>query len=282
MTTKFVMTYDVRNRTNLGNLADNTKAAALKWYQYCIDNQIDVLIYETIRTEEQQRQNVASGASKTMKSYHLVGQALDFVKANSDKTVDWNGYGGSGIKKAIAEAKRLGFEWGGDWKDFVDKPHLQYNYKGYGADAFDSTATTSTTSTATTEPTQAVTSGADMTTGSIVEYLNSIGTESSFANRKKLATVNGISNYSGTAAQNTKLLGILRGQGTTSTTVKFFPATSAGNGSVVNALNTIKVDSSFANRKKIASANGISNYTGTAAQNKKMIDLLKVGKLIRV
>ncbi len=38
------------------------------------------------------------------------------------------------IKKALAEAKRLGFEWGGDWASFVDKPHLQYNYKGYGSD----------------------------------------------------------------------------------------------------------------------------------------------------
>lgn len=45
---------------------------------------------------------------------------------------DYNGYGAAGIKKAIAEAKRLGFEWGGDWG--WDSPHLQFNYKGYGTD----------------------------------------------------------------------------------------------------------------------------------------------------
>ena len=70
------------HKRNLGNLDDpgpNTKAAAMRWYQYCIDNKIDVLIYETIRTTAQQRENVAKGASQTMKSYHLVRQALDFV-----------------------------------------------------------------------------------------------------------------------------------------------------------------------------------------------------------
>lgn len=128
-------TYDSRNRENIAKLADNTKAAALKWYDYLIANKIDLLIYETIRTEAQQRENVAKGASQTMKSYHLVGQALDFVPVDGKKTL-WNGYGSGGVKKAVAYAKKLGFEWGGDWKGFVDKPHLQFNYKGYGTDTF--------------------------------------------------------------------------------------------------------------------------------------------------
>ena len=74
------MKYHNRNVSNLNKLADNTKAAAFKWYQYCIDNGIEVLIYETIRTVEQQREYVRKGASQTMRSYHLVGQALDFVQ----------------------------------------------------------------------------------------------------------------------------------------------------------------------------------------------------------
>ena len=53
---------------------------------------------------------------------------------------------------------------------------------------------------------------ANMTTGSVVEYLASIGEVSSFANRKKLAQRHGITNYSGTASQNTKLLAKLRGE----------------------------------------------------------------------
>jgi len=128
--------YHNRNVSNLNKLADNTKAAAFKWYQYCIDNGIEVLIYETIRTVEQQREYVRKGASQTMRSYHLVGQALDFVPIQSNGTEDWNGYNKEPWASAIRYAKQIGFEWGGDWKGFVDSPHLQYNYKGYGTDTF--------------------------------------------------------------------------------------------------------------------------------------------------
>lgn len=130
-----MMKYDKRNRENLAKLADHTKEAALKWYDYLIKNNIEVLIYSTIRTVEEQKANVAKGVSQTMKSYHIVGQALDFVPIVNGKE-DWNGYASSDVKKAIAEAKRLDFEWGGDWKGFVDRPHLQFNYKGYGTDTF--------------------------------------------------------------------------------------------------------------------------------------------------
>lgn len=51
----------------------------------------------------------------------------------------------------------------------------------------------------------------DMQTPSIVNYLKSIKQDSSFANRAKLAAKHGIKNYSGTAAQNTRLLEKLRG-----------------------------------------------------------------------
>ncbi|PNK31887.1 peptidase M15 [Bacillus thuringiensis] len=130
------MKYHNRNVSNLNKLADNTKAAAFKWYQYCIDNGIEVLIYETIRTVEQQREYVRKGTSQTMRSYHLVGQALDFVPIQSNGTEDWNGYNKEPWASAIRYAKQIGFEWGGDWKGFVDSPHLQYNYKGYGTDTF--------------------------------------------------------------------------------------------------------------------------------------------------
>ncbi|EJR22431.1 SH3 domain-containing protein [Bacillus cereus] len=130
------MKYHNRNVSNLNKLADNTKAAAFKWYQYCINNGIEVLIYETIRTVEQQREYVRKGASQTMRSYHLVGQALDFVPIQSNGTEDWNGYNKEPWASAIRYAKQMGFEWGGDWKGFVDSPHLQYNYKGYGTDTF--------------------------------------------------------------------------------------------------------------------------------------------------
>lgn len=49
-----------------------------------------------------------------------------------------------------------------------------------------------------------------MASGSIVDYLNSKGQDSSYQARKRLAEQYGISGYSGTAAQNTQLLGSLR------------------------------------------------------------------------
>ncbi|EFR8856735.1 M15 family metallopeptidase, partial [Listeria monocytogenes] len=78
--------YYSRSLANVNKLADNTKAAARKLLDWSESNGIEVLIYETIRTKEQQVANVNSGASQTMRSYHLVGQALDFVMAKG-KTV---------------------------------------------------------------------------------------------------------------------------------------------------------------------------------------------------
>lgn len=131
----FTPTYHQRNVNNLNKLGDNTKRMAFKWYQYCIDHGVDVLIYETIRTVEQQRKNVANGASQTMKSYHIVGQALDFCPIINGRE-GWNKYTTSPWKECINYAKSIGFEWGGDWKGFVDSPHLQNNYRGYGTDTF--------------------------------------------------------------------------------------------------------------------------------------------------
>ena len=51
--------------------------------------------------------------------------------------------------------------------------------------------------------------------------------------------------------------------------------------SLVNALNAVGADSSYNYRKRIAVKNGISNYSGTADQNTKLLSLLKEGKLIK-
>ena len=51
--------------------------------------------------------------------------------------------------------------------------------------------------------------------------------------------------------------------------------------SIVDALKSLSINSSKNNRKKIASLNGIKNYNGSAAQNTKMLNLLKKGRLIK-
>jgi hypothetical protein len=123
--------------------------------------------------------------------------------------------------------------------------------------------------------------------GSIVNALKAIGADSSYNYRKKIAAANGISNYSGTASQNTTLLkklkaGTLKKPGsvvTTTTTVKYFKKYTGSSGSIVNALKAIGADSSYSYRKKIAQANGISNYSGTASQNTTLLKKLKNGTL---
>lgn len=50
---------------------------------------------------------------------------------------------------------------------------------------------------------------------------------------------------------------------------------------LIDSLNKIGVDSSYNNRKRIAAANGILNYSGTAAQNLKMLEMLNAGALKR-
>ena len=62
-------------------------------------------------------------------------------------------------------------------------------------------------------------------------------------------------------------------------TTKYLKNSSYKGVSLVDGLNGIGVDSSFSYRSKLASKNGISNYTGTAEQNTKMLDMLKKGTL---
>lgn len=52
--------------------------------------------------------------------------------------------------------------------------------------------------------------------------------------------------------------------------------------SIVDALKAIGVNSSMSFRKKIAKANGIKNYSGTASQNISLLNKLKAGKLKKV
>lgn len=52
--------------------------------------------------------------------------------------------------------------------------------------------------------------------------------------------------------------------------------------SLIDALKSVKVDNSFAYRKKIANKNGIPLYIGTSTQNKRLLDKLKAGRLIKI
>ncbi len=63
---------------------------------------------------------------------------------------------------------------------------------------------------------------------------------------------------------------------------EFLNAKNYKHGSIVDALKTINIDSSYNYRKKLAEANGILNYHGSYSQNIKLLNLLKQGNLKKV
>lgn len=60
-----------------------------------------------------------------------------------------------------------------------------------------------------------------------------------------------------------------------------YPKYSGSSSSLVDALESLGVNSSFNNRRKIAKVNGVNGYVGTAAQNIKLLALLRTGQLRR-
>ena len=63
--------------------------------------------------------------------------------------------------------------------------------------------------------------------------------------------------------------------------MSYYPACDKNQKSIVEGLNSIKEDSSYKNREKIAKLNGISDYSGTEKQNIELLNKLKQGKLIK-
>lgn len=67
-----------------------------------------------------------------------------------------------------------------------------------------------------------------------------------------------------------------------STSNVYYPKYTGTSDSITLALSSVgEKNTSFAHRKKIAVANGIKNYGGTAPQNLQLVKLLKQGKLIK-
>ena len=97
-------------------------------------------------------------------------------------------------------------------------------------------------------------------------------------NRKASLAKQGYNNYEEVRARVNELSGI---KTNSAPKVNYYDRYSGKTSSIVTALNSLGIGSSFANRKNIAKANGISNYVGTASQNIKLLNLLKQGKLIK-
>jgi len=95
--------------------------------------EVDFSVIEGLRTAARQQQLVKSGASKTMRSRHLTGHAVDLAAViDGEVRWDWPLYAkiAKAVKQAAAEVK-VPIEWGGDWRTFKDGPHWQLPWKNY-------------------------------------------------------------------------------------------------------------------------------------------------------
>ena len=88
---------------------------------------VDFKVGEGLRTVQRQRELVAQGKSKTMKSKHIEGKAVD-LWAIVDGKVSWDWKYYEEIAKAMKQAAKqlkVNLVWGGDWKTFKDGVHFQ-------------------------------------------------------------------------------------------------------------------------------------------------------------
>ena len=96
---------------------------------------VDFAVTEGLRTKEKQEQLVKAGASKTMRSRHLTGHAVDLAAViGSEVRWDWALYPQiANAMKSAANELNVPIEWGGDWKTFKDGPHFQLTWEKYPA-----------------------------------------------------------------------------------------------------------------------------------------------------
>jgi len=107
----------------LNDLDPTFKPKVFELLARCIENRLQVIIIETLRTPEQQEINITNGVSWTRKSKHLIGKAIDLAPVSvlelknwAPKHPDWERLGHIG--------ESLGLTWGGRWK-VRDCPHFE-------------------------------------------------------------------------------------------------------------------------------------------------------------
>jgi len=91
-------------------------------------------VLEGIRTLERQRELFARGATKTLRSRHLTGHAVDIAPVDDDGDVSWDWplyYVLEPVIKAAAADLGIPINWGGDWKTFKDGPHWELPWSRY-------------------------------------------------------------------------------------------------------------------------------------------------------
>lgn len=96
----------------------------------------DFVVTCGLRTHAEQLEMVAKGASQTMDSKHLTGDAVDLaVWADGRVSWDFNLYVDlAKVVKNVALRHGVPIVWGGDWRSLKDGPHFEL-INSHGADA---------------------------------------------------------------------------------------------------------------------------------------------------
>ncbi|RST72282.1 DUF3597 family protein [Siminovitchia acidinfaciens] len=108
------------------------------------------------------------------------------------------------------------------------------------------------------------------TGNSIVDYLKSIGKESSPAYRRQLAKEYGVEDYDLSVSKNLELLNKMRVDHYVSKPMASGAGTYTGN-SIVDYLKSIGMDSSPAHRRQLAKEFGVDNYDFSAEKNLELL-----------
>ena len=116
---------------DIADLRADVRANCIIFIDLCKEAGLPVLITETVRDDEYQRYLAANGyASKkaTRPTFHSVKAGLAFDICKNVKGHEYDDL--SFFDRCGQIAKQVGFSWGGDWKSFPDKPHIQWDAHG--------------------------------------------------------------------------------------------------------------------------------------------------------
>jgi hypothetical protein len=122
---------DDKSLKKLEGVHEDLVKVAKRAHDLCAKDGLDFAVTEGLRTIARQRQLVAAGASKTMNSRHLTGDAFDFVPlVGGEPNWKWPAFWPV-VEHIEAAAKELGIvvECGARWKKFPDGPHVQRPWK---------------------------------------------------------------------------------------------------------------------------------------------------------
>ena len=113
----------------LDDLSDRFRPLAFELLARCVEARIAILIVDTLRTPQEQAENLRKGVSWTMNSKHLTGDAIDLVPFDiyaingADKLLWRAEHPAWQVMGQIGEA--LGLRWGGRWQ-VRDLGHFEY------------------------------------------------------------------------------------------------------------------------------------------------------------